>query len=273
MPQRPQRPHDARVHPCMVHTVLWAAFPGGPSVALTALAGVLVPGRDCGGSPLLLPLFPVAVAAGLAHRADLQEGVNMFTDMTHEEFAVRLGYKKDLGYARRATVTTKPMDASVLAGLPAAVDWRTKGAVTPVKDQGQCGSWCVSAKGGVRRRGCAPTARRARNGTLLAVASCTFCVLLCPNTATQGSSRGVLLLQRGCARDFRWGGGIPRCAVVLGGGVLTVRCRCCCPVALASWTFASAETLESAWFLKTGILQELSEQQFASCTSNPEDCG
>ena len=39
------------------------------------------------------------------------------------------------------------------------------------------------------------------------------------------------------------------------------------------WTFASAETVESHWALKTGKLQELSEQFILDCTPNTHQCG
>jgi len=39
------------------------------------------------------------------------------------------------------------------------------------------------------------------------------------------------------------------------------------------WSFATAESIESAYALKTGILPVLSEQQVLDCTPNPNQCG
>ncbi|KAL8143707.1 hypothetical protein V2J09_016739 [Rumex salicifolius] len=74
-------------------------------------------------------------------------GLNKFADLTNDEFrSMYLGAKMDL--QGRRNLKTKRSDRYLFrAGeeLPESVDWREKGAVAAVKNQGQCGScWAFS---------------------------------------------------------------------------------------------------------------------------------
>jgi C1A family cysteine protease len=74
-------------------------------------------------------------------------GLNGFSDLTQDEF--RNTYTNCYGITSRGANARAPVE-DLPAAAPTKYDFRTQGAITPVKNQGQCGScWAFSATEGV----------------------------------------------------------------------------------------------------------------------------
>lgn len=94
-------------------------------------------------------IFKKNLAVIEAHDADAAGytmAINKFSDLSQEEFKATMGLKP----IKETFTSDQVFKADPSVKLADSVDWTTKGVVTPVKNQGNCGScWSFSTTGSV----------------------------------------------------------------------------------------------------------------------------